>query len=149
MSADTWSDAELILIESLSCSKDSIGQPEVTFTDDEEVISYFSEGQCGALAWELHKLTGWTLAMISSSPVGSPNYTGHVFVMDSEGMVIDIKGRRHLEEVQDEWYMCGYTHRFFTAKEFEYELNGWEMSPRFDRDREAKQWARRIMRELV
>jgi hypothetical protein len=148
MSADTWSDAELILIESLSSLNDSIGQPVETFTDDEEIINYFSEGQCGALAYELHKLTGWTLAMVSSSPAGSPDYTGHLFVMDSEGMVIDIKGRRTLEAVQDEWYMCGYVHRFFTLKEFEYELIEWEMSPRFDRDSKARQWARHIYREL-
>jgi hypothetical protein len=121
---------------------------ETIFTDDEDIQSYFTEGQCPALAYELHKLTGWTLAMISSQPVGSPDYMAHVFVMDSDGMVIDIKGRRTLEDVKDEWYFCSYVHRFFTLKEFEYEMIGWELAVRHHKDPQAKYWARLIVEML-
>ncbi len=117
----------------------------VSFTDDEEVLHYFLEGQCHALAYELHKLTGWSLVLLSSSPVGSPDYMGHMFVMDSDAYVIDIRGRRQLQEVQEEWYFCSHLHRFFSLKEFEEEMLGWDYLTRFDKDKEAKFWAREIV----
>lgn len=145
MSLNTWSSVELTKCEWSSYWKSSTGQPEMSFTDDESVISYFTEGQCGALAYEIHILTGWTIALLSDGPVGSPNYMGHLFVIDSDAYAIDIKGRRQLADVQDEWYFCSYLHRFWDLKEFEYEMLEWEMLPRFDRDREAKYWAQEIV----
>jgi hypothetical protein len=118
---------------------------EMTFTDDEDAIDYFTTGACQSLAYEIHKLTGWTLAMLSSSPAGSPDYYAHVFVIDSEGMVIDIAGRRKLEDVRNEWPICSYLHRFWDLKEFEYEMHGWELTIRFDRNKRAKVWARTIV----
>jgi hypothetical protein len=118
---------------------------EMIFTKDEDAIDYFTTGACPALAYEIHKLTGWTIAMLSSSPVKSPDYFAHVFVMDSEGMVIDITGRRKLEDVQNEWPICGYLHRFWDLKEFEEEMLGWELTTRFDRNKRAKLWARTIV----
>lgn len=116
-----------------------------SFTDDEDVISYFVNGQCHALAYELHKITGWTLALISDQPVGSPDYMGHIFNIDSDGMAIDIKGRREIEELKDEWHFCKHLHRFWDLKEFEYEMLEWDMRPRFDKDKEAKKWAKIII----
>ena len=145
MSHNTWSDVELTKCEWSYYWKDSTGQPEMTFTDNEEIISYFWEGQCPALAWELHKLTDWTIGMLSSSPVGSPDYSAHVFVFDSDGLAIDIKGRRSLETLKDEWYFASHLHRFWDDKEFEYEMLEWDMSPRFDRDKQAKLWAKNIV----
>jgi hypothetical protein len=115
------------------------------FTDDEDVITYFTEGQCPALAYEIHKLTGWTIAMVSDYPAGSPWYMGHVFVIDSDGMAIDIKGKRSIEDVQNEWYFCGHLHRFWDMKEFEYEMLEWDLKPKFDRDKKAKLWAKEIV----
>jgi len=117
----------------------------LTFTDDEDVIAYFTEGQCPALAYEIHKLTGWTIAMISDNPAGSPDYMAHVFVMDSDAMAIDIRGRRSLDVMKDEWYFCAHVHRFFDLKEFEYEMRDWDLRPQFDRDRHAQLWAKQIV----
>lgn len=120
----------------------------VEFTQDEDIIAYFTEGQCGALAYELHKLTGWTLALVSDSPVGSDDYCGHVFVINSDGQAVDIKGVRPIEEVRQEWYFCSYLHRFYSTGEFEFELDAWECSPAYNKDPEAKLWARTILNSL-
>lgn len=114
------------------------------FEADESAIEYFTHGQCGALAYEIHQLTGWSLGLISDQPVGSPDYMGHLFVFDSDGLVVDIKGRRTLDEVRDEWYFCPYVHRFFSLKEFEYEMLEWDMKIRYDKDKLARRWARYI-----
>lgn len=115
------------------------------FTDDEDVIDYFSLGQCPALAYEIHKLTDWTIAMLSDHPVGNPDYMAHIFIIDSSGFAIDIKGRRTLEEVKSEWYFCHNLHRFWNLKEFEYEMLEWDLDTRFDKDAEAKCWAKIIV----
>lgn len=117
----------------------------IEFTDDEDVIHYFTRGQCPALAFELHKLTDWSIVMVSDRPAGSPDYFAHVFVMDSNAMAIDIKGRRTFEDLKEEWYFCDYTHRFFSLKEFEYEMLDWDLATRFDRDKKAKYWAKYIV----
>jgi hypothetical protein len=117
----------------------------VYFDADEETERYFTEGQCMALAYELHQLTGWTLALISDQPVGSEDYMGHVFVIDSDGNAIDIKGKREISDIQDDWYFCGHLHRFFSLKEFEYEMLDWDMLVRFDKDKNAKMWAKYIV----
>ncbi len=115
------------------------------FDFEEDVQEYFLSGQCPALAYELHKLTGWSIGMLSNYPVGSPDYLAHIFVFDSEGNAIDIKGRRSLNEIQDEWSFCGYTHRFWDLKEFEYEMLGWFLDTKFDKDSKAKQYAKKIV----
>lgn len=118
---------------------------EIVFTDDEDIIAYFTEGQCPALAYEVHMLTGWTIAMVSDQPVGSPDYLAHVFIINSEGMAIDIKGLRTLEDIKDEWSFCTYVHRFWDLKEFAYEMLEWDLRPRFDQDLKAKLWAVKIV----
>jgi hypothetical protein len=118
------------------------------FTTDLDIIHYFSQSQCYALAYELHKLTGWSLVLISSEPAGSPDYSGHVFVVDSDGFAIDIKGKRTIEEVRSEWYFCTYTHRFFTLKEYIKEIQGWSSFVAYNKDREAKKWAKHIVKIL-
>lgn len=120
----------------------------MNFTDDEDVIAYFTEGQCPALAYELHALKGWTIAMVSDQPAGSDDYIAHVFVIDSDGMAVDIKGRRSIDEVKEEWYFAHHLHRFFSIQEFKVEMREWDCSPRFDRDPEAKLWASKIVELL-
>ena len=115
------------------------------FEADQDDISYFTQGACPNLAYEIHKLTGWTLAMVSSQPAGSPDYLAHVFIIDSEGMAIDIKGRRLVSEIQDEWWFAAYLHRFWSTMEFEDEMIPWYLNPVLGRDRRAKQWARKIV----
>lgn len=118
---------------------------DIDFEADRETQAYFTEGQCHALAYEVHKLTGWTIAMLSDLPVGSPDYMGHIFNIDSDGMAIDIKGRRSLETLKEEWYFCQHVHRFFAVKDFEYEMLDWDMHPKFDKDKHAKEWAKYIV----
>lgn len=114
----------------------------------EDIQYYFTHGQCPALAYEIHKLKGWTLAMLSSEPVGSPDYMGHVFVIDSDAYAIDIKGRRSLEDIKDEWWFAHHLHRFNSLKEFEYEMLDWELKPKFNKDKQAKLYAARIIELL-
>lgn len=115
---------------------------------DEEIEDYFTHGQCPALAYELHKLTGWTIAMISDKPVGSPDYMAHVFVINSDGMAIDIKGERSIEDIKDEWYFCSHIHRFWNLAEFEYEMLDWDLRIKFNKDSKAKEWAKIIVEHL-
>jgi hypothetical protein len=123
-------------------------QESIVFTDDEDVIAYFTEGACPSLAYEIHKLTGWTIAMVSDCPAGSPDYMAHVFIINSDGMAIDIKGLRTIDEVKAEWHFCNHLHRFWSLKEFEYEMLDWDLSPKFDKDLKAKLWAYAIVKEL-
>lgn len=147
MSLNTWSSVELTKCEWSSYWKSSTGQPEMSFTDDEEVITYFTEGACNALAWELHKLTGWSLAILSDRPIKDGNYGGHAFIINSEGLAIDIKGVRTLEDIRDDWYFCGYLTRFFTADDYAKEMSKhWDShGPHYTKDREAKLWAKKIL----
>ena len=117
----------------------------IVFTDDADTISYFTEGQCGALAYEIHVLTGFSIGLISSLPVGSEDYMGHLFVFNSDGMAIDIEGVRTLDELKDDWYFCPYVHRFFSLAEFEYEMLDWDMPFSFYKDKDAKRWAKYIV----
>jgi hypothetical protein len=116
----------------------------LSFEADEDDVDYFTLGACPNLAYEIHKLTGWTLAMASSSPVGSPDYMGHVFVIDSNGMAIDIEGRRPLDKLLAAWGFA-YLHRFWSLKEFEYEMQEWDLVTKLNRNPRAKEWARKIM----
>lgn len=117
----------------------------LSFEADEDDVEYFTHGACPNLAYEIHKLTGWTLAMVSSSPVGSPDYLGHVFVIDSEGMAIDITGRQPITDIQTNWWFAHFLHRFWDLKEFEHEMRDWELTTRLGRNPRAKEWARKIV----
>lgn len=83
--------------------------------------------------------------MLSDHPVGNPDYMAHIFIIDSNGFAIDIKGRRTLEEVKDEWYFCGHLYRFWSLQEFEYEMLEWDLTTKFDKDAKAKYWAKVIV----
>lgn len=121
---------------------------KITFTNDEDVISYFTEGQCGALAYELHKLTGWSLVAITDGPIDSLDYSGHVFVVNSDGLAVDIKGVRTIDEVKEDWYFCHYLHRFFSHGEFDSIMSTWDFRPAYSEDPEARLWARTILNLL-
>jgi hypothetical protein len=117
----------------------------VTFTDDADVIEYFTHGQCNALAWEIHKLTGWTIALVSDLPAGSEDYMGHAFVIDSDGFAIDIEGKRPLDEIREQWDFLPCIHRFFTLHEYEVEMVPWDNDIHYTKDKEAKLWAKLIV----
>ncbi len=121
-----------------------ISDEEVTFTEDTDTIEYFTLGECNSLAWEIHKLTGWSLAIVSDLPIKNNDYGGHAFVFDSEGMAIDIMGRRSLSKLQDYWNFCPYLQRFHTAKDYQKEMaKSWDNN--YSRNRRAKQWAKIIV----
>jgi hypothetical protein len=120
----------------------------LSFEADEDTVDYFTLGACPNLAYEIHKLTGWTIALFSSSPAGSPEYLGHVFTIDSNGMAVDITGRRTIQNLQDQWWFANYLHRFWNLKEFEHEMLDWELSKRIGKDPRAKEWAHKIVEHL-
>ncbi len=117
----------------------------MSFTGDVQVIKYFTQGQCYALAYELHKLTEWSIVLISDLPVDNLDYMGHIFVMDSNAYAIDIKGKRTLDDMKADWSFCPYIHRFFDVKEFEEEMLEWKVKIPFNKDKKAKWWARYIV----
>lgn len=123
-------------------------QAPVFFDVDSDIVSYFTEGQCMALGYELHLLTEWSIVMVSDAPAGSPDYLGHVFVVDSEGMAIDIKGRRPLAELQQDWWFCKYITRFLTLEDFRKEMSEWDCQPPYYADPLAKEWAQKILEFL-
>jgi hypothetical protein len=69
---------------------------------------------------------------------------GHVFVIDSNGMAIDIEGRRPLDKLLAAWGFA-YLHRFWSLKEFEYEMLEWDLVTKLNRNPRAKEWAHKIM----
>lgn len=114
------------------------------FTEEREVIEYFTEGQCNALAYELHLLRGYTIAMVSDNPKGSADYMGHLFLINSDADAIDIEGVRPLEEFRDAWDFLPRIHRFFNLAEFEFEMILWDNDIHYTKDKEAKKWAKII-----
>lgn len=118
---------------------------ELKFTEDESVIAYFTEGQCNALAYELHKLTRFTLAIISDYPVGQDDYGGHAFLIDSDAHAIDIRGRQPIDDFWKDWTYFSHIHRFHTLKEYEKEMSLWDNKIHYTKDREAKRWAKLIV----
>ena len=100
------------------------------------------------MAYEIFKLKPCTLALVSDEPVGTDDYFGHVFVIDSDAYAIDIKGRRTIDELRSEWPMMPLIHRFFDLAEFEHEMLCWENDTPYNKDPKAKLWARRIVDTL-
>jgi hypothetical protein len=120
---------------------------EVEFVQDQDIIDYFTLGKCNALAWEIHKLTGWSLAIVSDLPIKNGDYGGHAFVFDSDAMAVDIMGRRHLDKLLDYWNFCPYITRFHTTKDYEKEMRiNWDGD--YTKDRKAKYWAKIIVEML-
>lgn len=118
------------------------------FTDDIEVIKYFTLKQCNALAWELYKLRQdkkYQLAMLSDDKAGSKDYMGHVFVIDAnQDVAIDINGVVTLDEMFEAWPRLGYFHVFRSPAAFRKEMQDWINTPHYARDPEAKYWAKFI-----
>lgn len=121
--------------------KDYPATDEVWFTDDPYVIKYFTQGQCNALAWEIHKLTGWQLGLLSDEPAGNPDYAGHLFVVDPTAMIVDIRGRMHLNNFKSFWSYLPYIHLFETVESFELEMLLWENETHYTSDKLAREWA--------
>ncbi len=127
------------------CSVEWFLKLNISFGADQDTIEYFTLGQCNALAYELHKLTDWSLVIISDAPVGQEDYGGHAFVMDSDANAVDIRGRQDLDTFWKDWTFFSHTHRFINLKEYEQEMILWENKIHYQRDRRAKQWARLIV----
>lgn len=118
---------------------------EVWFTSDPHTIRYFTQGQCNALAWEIHKLTGWQLGLLSDEPAGNPDYAGHLFVLDNNGLAIDIRGRMHMKDFKEFWPMLPYVHIFESSEAFELEMMLWENDIHYTADEDAREWAFHIV----
>ncbi len=119
----------------------------ITFTEDEDIIFYFVEGQCNALAWEIHKLTGFSLGIYTDSPLGS-DYSAHAYAYTSDGLILDIRGIQTFDKFKLDWPWLHLTHRFSSSKEFEKEMTTWNNVTHYTKDRRAKEWAKRIVAQL-
>jgi hypothetical protein len=65
---------------------------------DNNVIELYTDGDCWYLAWHMHLLSGFDLAM-----VGRIDNWYHFGVLSPNGMFIDIYGPADLEEVVNKW----------------------------------------------
>lgn len=73
---------------------------------DEAMISVFSEGYCGLLGIELARRTGWELVALAWEPCPGDDEDFawfHVMCRTPDGALVDVRGRRSLEEVCEEW----------------------------------------------
>lgn len=121
---------------------------EVWFTDDPHIIHYFTVGQCNALAWEIHKLTGWEIGLLSDDVISQPDYYGHLFIIDPTGLIIDIRGRMHMKNFRKFWPTLPYVHVFASTEAYELEMLLWENDIHYTSDPLAKEWARYIVDTL-
>lgn len=62
---------------------------------------HYRFGSCADLAYALSERLGLPMAILVDGPQDSYT-TGHAFVLDG-GMAIDIRGRRPVQDVYDEW----------------------------------------------
>jgi hypothetical protein len=116
-----------------------------TFTEDQDVIDYFTQGQCNALAWEIHKLTGFSLGLYTDAPVGQIDYSGHAFLYTSDGLILDIRGIQEFDVFKKDWYWLHTVHRFLRSEDYELEMALWENKIHYTRDKYAKKWAKYIV----
>lgn len=114
---------------------------------------YFTSGACPLLAWEIHKLTGWKFAILSSAEKlhvngGGIRYLGHVVVLKDD-MLIDIHGQKTLKWHHEEWktYELKYFHKL-SKKKFSKEISGWTFPGNLGRNKAAKYWAKKIVEEV-
>jgi hypothetical protein len=123
-----------------------------SFTQDSEVIKYFTAGQCNALAWEIFKRKrdeGYMLAMLSDDKVGTREYMGHLFVVDADQEIaIDIQGAVPLDDMFDAWPNLGHFHVFRSTASFRKEMKQWRNDTPYNRDPEAAYWADVIVDKL-
>lgn len=117
----------------------------IKFTEDQDVIDYFTQGQCNALAWEIHKLTDFSLGIYTDAPAGDPDYGGHAFVYTSDGLVLDIRGVQEFDVFSQDWPWLSYVHRFMKSSDYELEMTLWSNTIHYTKDKYAKQWAKYIV----
>jgi len=67
------------------------------FDSVEDVFTY---GYCHALALALHAKTGWAIVGLYNPRDG---YADHFLVKRPDGMLVDVKGERHEEDVLSDW----------------------------------------------
>lgn len=75
-----------------------LGMPtQPTGADWELALERYTCGSCADLAWAFHELLGHPFRLIENEAAG------HAVVIDDEGMVIDITGRKPLDIAMDNW----------------------------------------------
>lgn len=93
-----------------------------------DLVTRYTQGDCYVLAPEIHKLTGWKIAIQHNADRNgfktlsdeSAWYSCHVFCVSPCGQfALDINGLTPLKEIKDEWVdKCGARH-FFVCKDLE------------------------------
>jgi len=114
------------------------------FTEDEEIIQYFTRGQCNALAYELNRLKGYSLGICSSSAGGEDDFGAHAFCYTSDGLVIDIRGVQHFADFRMDWLYFPFVTRY-TLSDYHKEMRFWKNDTHYTQDRFARKWAKIIV----
>jgi hypothetical protein len=120
-----------------------------SFTNDWETVKYFTQGQCHALAWEIHKLTKWDLAILSDDLINTPDYAGHAFIVRPNGMAVDIRGVQFMWSFRKDWPSLKHLYVFRSAKEYKKEMTLWVSDIAYNRDPRAKDWAKYIVNSII
>src|SRR3546814_20195677 len=69
---------------------------------DEDEASAFLDGKCFALAYAIHRLTGWTIEgkierlgldpTLDIDPASAPEYAAHFWILAPNGRAVDVNG---------------------------------------------------------
>lgn len=70
---------------------------------NDSCITAFTEGDCWALAIVLSEMTSWPCVCIGVTDAYASDEWGHVMVLMPDGMLLDITGPRHPDEVDEIW----------------------------------------------
>lgn len=66
--------------------------------------SWFTEGQCHALAIAIHQATGWRIwAVGTDDSFDCDLWAGHLFIQTPEGQALDITGTLSMDEMTQRW----------------------------------------------
>lgn len=122
----------------------------MTFTDDPSIIKYFTNGQCNALAWELHKLTYWNLGIFGDYYISDDgDYDlAHAVVVDPYGNIVDITGRNDFDTIAKKWHFLPHFKEFTDPGDYRKHMQVWENDVPYNRDYKARKWARKIVNML-
>lgn len=116
-----------------------------------EAISWLKFGNCAALAWEIHVLTGLPLAVVMIEPdeIVGQNWA-HVAVKTPEGLYLDIEGLHSEDELLGEWSRTIELKHFDPSSDDDYSEFSEICAPKFNDFRKgADEHYDAVERELI
>lgn len=104
-------------------------------------VKHFTQGQCHALALEMHWRTGydlWAVMTDTYEDVEIDGGFGHVLVRSPDGTFYDITGRLSEDDLRSAWAERSFPHLYPIDEDW---LAVWD-APIFE---EAEVWAKRLI----